>query len=82
MKIVTNLDSDKLNRPETGGASVYLVDDPGLLSTQQLIEQYPTVFGEGVGQLEGQYHIRLDESASPVQHSPQRVPCSATARDT
>ena len=78
------LDNDELNRPETGGAPIYSVDDLGPLSTQKLIEQYPTVFGEGVGRLEGQYHIRLDESVSPVQHSPRRfpVPLRETLRHT
>ena len=49
MKIVSYLDNDELNRPETGGALIYSVDVPRPLSPQQLIEQYPTVFGEGVG---------------------------------
>ena len=74
MKIVSYLDNDELNKPEIGGAPVYSVDESSPVSIQQLIEQYPTVFKEGVGRLEGQYHIRLDASVTPVQHSPQRVP--------
>ena len=34
----------------------------------------PNVFSEGVGLLEGIYHIRLDPSFDPVQHVPRRVP--------
>ena len=37
------------------------------------IQQNPTVFGDGVGLLEGQYHIRLDERIAPVQHAPRCV---------
>jgi len=80
MKIVTYLDNDELNRPETEGAPIYSVDVPRPLSPQQLIEQSPTVFGEGVGRLEGQYHIRLDESVSPGPALPSMTP-SATLRD-
>jgi len=41
---------------------------------------YPEVFHEGVGQLEGEYHIRLNEDAQPVQHSPRRVPVALRDR--
>ena len=58
MKIVSYLDNDAQNKPKTSSAPVYSVEQPGPLSVKQLAEQYPAVFGEGVGQLEGQYHIR------------------------
>ena len=74
MKIVSYLDNDAMNKPMTGNASVYALDQPNLLSIQQLKQQYPVVFGEAVGLLEGPYHIRLDEHAIPVQHAPRRVP--------
>ena len=32
------------------------------------------MFGSGVGLLDGKYHIVLDETVTPVQHSPRRVP--------
>ena len=67
MKIVSYLD----NKPQTGGAPVYAIGEPGPLSIQQLMEQYPTVFGEGVGELDGHYHITLDESVAPIQHAPR-----------
>lgn len=38
-----------------------------------LIDQYKDVF-EGLGCLEGDYHIELDPTVLPVQHVPRRVP--------
>ena len=38
-----------------------------------LIEQYADVF-QGLRCLDGDYHIELDPSVSPVQHVPRRVP--------
>ena len=35
--------------------------------------KFPDVFGEGLGQLDGQYKIRLDETVPPVQHVPCRI---------
>ena len=74
MKIVSYLDNDQLNKPNTGNSPVYAVEEPGLSTIKQLINSYPTVFDKGVGLLEGQYHIRLDPSVTPVQHPPRRVP--------
>jgi len=49
--------------------------DPVHHTTQEsnLIEQYADVF-EGLGCLEGEYHIELDPSVLPVQYVPRRVP--------
>lgn len=74
MKIVSYLDNDALHKPDTGGTPVYSVGESSPFTTRQLIQWYPAVFGDGVGHLEGQYHIRLDESVTPIQHSPRRVP--------
>ena len=38
------------------------------------------VFREGVGRLEGEYHIRLDSQIDPVQHAPRRVPVALRDR--
>ena len=35
--------------------------------------KFPDVFGEGLGQLDGEYKIRLYENVPPVQHAPRRV---------
>ncbi len=74
MKIVSYLDNDQINEPDTGNSPVYKVDNTTPVSTQNLIESYRKVFGNGVGLLEGYYHIRLDGSVEPVQHAPRRVP--------
>ena len=74
MKIVSYLDNDALNKPETGNAPVYMISETGPIICEELIKQYPMVFGGGVGRLDGHYHIRLDESVTPVQHPPRRVP--------
>ena len=37
MKIVSYLDNDKINKPETGGAPVYALEEGKPLSIQQLV---------------------------------------------
>ena len=74
LKIVAYLDNDQLNKPDTSGAAIYAVETPSPMSTEQFIKKHPKVFSDGVGLLEGNYHIRLDTSIDPVQHSPRRVP--------
>ena len=44
------------------------------LTREQIIKKYPQVFSEGVGRLESEYRIRLDDQMDPVQHTPRRVP--------
>ena len=76
MEIVAYLDNDQLNKPSTKGAEVYAVgDNKGVpISKEQFIQKYPSVFADEVGLLEGEYRIRLDPQAEPVQHAPRRVP--------
>ena len=74
MKIVTYLDNDALNIPNIGDTTVYTLNVPSPISKEQLVKKYPRVFNEGVGKLEGEYHIRLDLRITPVQHTPRRVP--------
>ena len=73
MKIVSYLDNDQMNKPETRGAPVYALEAALPQPVKQLTEMYPEVFSGGVGRLEGQYHIRIDESVPPVQHAPRHV---------
>ena len=40
----------------------------------------PKGFCQGVGKLEGQYHICLNKDVIPVQHSPLRVPVALRDR--
>lgn len=75
MKIVTYLDNDQLNKPSTGTSEVYaLSGGKRPLTLEQLSQKYPRIFSEGVGRLEGEYHIRLDSQIDPVQHAPRKVP--------
>ena len=75
MNIVTYLDNDQLNKPNTGDLEVYaLIEKDGPLMKEQLFKKYPQVFSDGVGCLDGEYHIRLNPQNTPVQHAPRRVP--------
>ena len=49
------------------------IDTVNVTQPVDLIDQYKDVF-EGLGCLEGDYHIELDPSVSPVQHVPRRIP--------
>ena len=49
------------------------IDTVNTTQPMDMIDQYKDVF-EGLGCLEGDYHIELDSSVSPVQHVPRRVP--------
>ena len=57
MKIVSYLDNDQLQKPATGHAVVYALEDTMPVSKEHLCKKYPKVFSKGVGQLEGEYHI-------------------------
>ena len=73
MKIVSYLDNDMINKPNTDGSEVYTLSESRPLTKDKLISQYPDVFGEGVGCLEGERHICLNTEVDPVQHTPRRV---------
>ena len=74
MNIIQYKDNDLLNKPETGGSLVYAIEDqPPPVTKEELMLKFPDVFGEGLGQLDGQYAIRLDETVPPVQHAPRRI---------
>ena len=75
MNIIQYKDNDLLNKPETGGSSVYAIEDqPSPVTKEELMLKFPDVFGEGLGQLNGQYKItRLDETLLPVQHAPRHI---------
>ena len=47
--------------------------------TEPLLEEYEDVF-EGLGKLDGQYHIVTDESIRPVVHPPRRLLVAMTER--
>ena len=62
LNIISYLDNDKLNKPDTGNSPVYTLDITTTLTREQLIKQYPKVFGPGIGLLEGRYHIRINDT--------------------
>ena len=76
MNIIQYLDNDQLNRPQEFDGEVYTLDVPASspASADQLIKSFPRVFADSTGALAGEYHMVLDESASPVQRHPRRVP--------
>ena len=85
MKIITYTDNDQLNKPQTGNAPVYSLETAAKvtqapITKMALIKKYPQVFGEGVGKLAGEHHIRIDSTVNPVQHAPRRVPVALRAK--
>ena len=75
MKVIAYLDNDKLNKPDTSQTTVLCtIDCTGLSSIEQVVKNFPTVFGSGIGKLNGEYHIKLAAQVTPVQHAPRRVP--------
>ena len=78
MNILKYTDNDAINKPTMGNAPVYLVEDSvnSSMSKEDLMKQFPEVFSEEVGQLDGEYRIKIDPSVSPVQHPTHRVPVS------
>ena len=69
-------DNDALNKPQTGGFPIYAIKDNAdkFLTKEHLCYQLPEVFSEGVGNLEGKYHIKANREMGPVHHAPRRVP--------
>lgn len=65
MNVVTHLDNDKLNKPDTQDAEVFVIEGT-TLPLQQLVQKFPRVFKQGVGRLAGEYHIRLKNNVTPV----------------
>ena len=79
MKLIQYTDNDALHKPATRGEQVYAVEG-ALISKATVIEKYAIVFGDGIGELEGEYQIRLDDAVDPIQHAPRRVPVGLSER--
>ena len=79
MKLIQYTDNDALHKPATRGKQVYAVEG-SLISKAAVIEKYAIVFGDGIGELEGEYQIRLDDAVDPIQHAPRRVPVALRDR--
>ena len=74
MKLVQIVDSDVQYKPDQESASVYtLQTDSKLLSKQQILSRFSNVFSDGVGGLDGEYWIRINETVDPIQHAPRQV---------
>ena len=75
MEIIQYNDNDSLNKPQTGNAAVFMVEPrpQSVLTQEEILARFPSVFSDGVGQLSGEYKIRIDPNAHPVQHVPRRV---------
>ena len=80
MRIVSYLDDDKLQKPATGQAVVYSLDNTISSSKEHLCKKYSKVLSEGVGRLEGKCHVRLDPRIPPGQHALRRVPVALRDR--
>ena len=74
MKILSYLDNDLMNKPDTGGSNVYTLSTGCPLTKEKLVSKYPNVFGEGVGRVEGEYLIRHNPQIDQVQHAPKQIP--------
>lgn len=77
MGVIKIKDSDAIRRLDTSGGMVFSVQDANFSSSQvltkdQVTEMFPDVLDDAVCAPEGEYQIRLNESAKPVQHAPQR----------
>ena len=49
MNIIQYKDNDLLNKPETGGSSVYAIEDqPSPVTKEELMLKFPDVCGEGL----------------------------------
>ena len=80
MKIVSYLDNDEIHKPITGNATLYTLNyDPSPVSKELLLKRHPKVFR--VGQLEGEYYIRLRTErlpqGNPQQHGPAGHHCTS-----
>ena len=80
MNIIKYTDNDAINKSATDGLAVFTVNNDESLSKENILQRYPKVFSETVGQLEGKYRIKVDSTVNPVQHAPQRVPVALRDR--
>ena len=75
MDIIQYNDNDSLNKPQTGNAAVFMAEPwpQSVLTQEEILARFPSVFSDGVGQLSGEYKIRIHPNAQPIQHVPRRV---------
>ena len=77
MGVVEIKDSDAIWRPHTSGGQVFSVKDvmssSKPLTKEQVVEMFSDVFYEGLGLLEGEYHMRLTIQQSQFSTVPDKV---------
>ena len=49
MNIIKYVDNDEMNKPLTGSANVYAINEPKTLTKDTLLKKFPDVFSEEVG---------------------------------
>jgi len=60
--------------PETvRSVNNHLQTSPSVLSEEWILKEYSDVF-EGLGCMDGLYHMEVDETVRPVVHLPRKVP--------
>jgi len=50
------------------------VDSTNISSIEQMVRNFPDIFSNEIGRLNGEYHIRMSAEVTPVHHAPRRVP--------
>ena len=83
MNIIKYTDNNAINKPQSGEATVYEVcevTDQREMTKEGILQCFPHIFAKNVGQLEGEYHVKVDASVEPVQHAPRRVPVALRKR--
>lgn len=69
-------DSDEIRRLDTSHGVVfyvqYAISSSQALTKDRVIKMFPDVFNDSISTCKGEYHIRLNESAKPMQHAPRR----------
>ena len=80
------IDDDANSKPDTRGGQVFTVEAPktkaanevyrpviaSAIKSDNVLREFPDVFSEDAGLLEGSYHIKLDPAAQPVQHAQRK----------
>lgn len=70
MGVVEIKDSDAIRQPDTSGGEIFSVQaaiyGSKILTKDQVVTLFLDVFDDGIGALEGEYHIKLNDSVKPV----------------
>ena len=85
IQILNEVTSKEDNKKEKGGTSMEGADiekkvemiagKSGKEQKQTIIKMYPNLF-KGLGNMEPEHHIKLNEDISPNVHPPRKIPAS------